>query len=617
MPFWFWNDQLDEAELLRQIADFEAHGVHGFVIHPRMGLPRNIGWMSDELMRFMHIAIEEAARREMKVILYDEGMYPSGSSSGQVAAADPTLACRCLAVLDDKSPFSGLRRVQSSRSPAGAPGADTNIVARVPRANGQLLTIVDQKANAYIRGVHYVDEAKNIEDEPVAGDILNPRTAAMVLRLVYQKFHDHFAKHFGKTILGIFTDEPNPLGKSRDDQQRPGTTGILADVSERIGYDFTPHLPALWFDDEPNATKHRADYHWAIRRRLEETWYRPLSEWCDARGVALCGHPDRGDEIGVQKFFQYPGQDLVWRWVLPDHPTSIQGPESTQGKCSSSAMIHYGRRRNSNEFCGAYGHETTFEEFQWLANWCLVRGVNLLIPHAFYYSVRGPRRDERPPQVGGVGCTWWDRFKPFADHCRFLSWLNTDCHHHCNIAILTSPDNCPWRAAKVCLENQYDFNYLDVTLLNSNDVIIDGQALRIREMRYDLLLCEDEQILDGKARSVLQPLAGTGRIVHKTGEIADAALLSHLARHGLCTVRANLPAPGLRARRVEKEGAKWLFLFNEGPDAISTDISVDWPAAVTSVNRVDTATFSLFPAVTPLRAELPPYGTSLFVGLAD
>ena len=46
MPFWFWNDTLDEAEIIRQIDDFEAHGVYGFVIHPRIGLPEHIGWLS-------------------------------------------------------------------------------------------------------------------------------------------------------------------------------------------------------------------------------------------------------------------------------------------------------------------------------------------------------------------------------------------------------------------------------------------------------------------------------------------------------------------------------------------------------------------------------------------
>ncbi|MEI8247210.1 MAG: hypothetical protein WCI51_15365, partial [Lentisphaerota bacterium] len=52
MPFWFWNDVLDEREIIRQIEDFEQHGVYGFVIHPRMGLPRSLGWMSPALLDF-------------------------------------------------------------------------------------------------------------------------------------------------------------------------------------------------------------------------------------------------------------------------------------------------------------------------------------------------------------------------------------------------------------------------------------------------------------------------------------------------------------------------------------------------------------------------------------
>ena len=37
LPFWFWNDELDADEIRRQIGDFGAHGVHGFVIHPCVG----------------------------------------------------------------------------------------------------------------------------------------------------------------------------------------------------------------------------------------------------------------------------------------------------------------------------------------------------------------------------------------------------------------------------------------------------------------------------------------------------------------------------------------------------------------------------------------------------
>lgn len=35
-----------------------------------------------------------------------------------------------------------------------------------------------------------------------------------------------------------------------------------------------------------------------------------------------------------------------------------------------------------------------------------VRGVNLFIPHAFYYSIEGERKGERPPDVG-PNSIWW------------------------------------------------------------------------------------------------------------------------------------------------------------------------------------------------------------------
>ena len=94
-PFWFWNDDLTKAELLRQIEDFQSHGIHAFVIHPRAGLPRSVDWLGERMIGFMRFAVREAARRGMWVILYDEGMYPSGSSpdrwwrrTGRIARAD-------------------------------------------------------------------------------------------------------------------------------------------------------------------------------------------------------------------------------------------------------------------------------------------------------------------------------------------------------------------------------------------------------------------------------------------------------------------------------------------------------------------------------------------------
>src|SRR5699024_8088173 len=99
-PFWFWNDDLTEEEIIRQIHDFYEKGVNGFVLHPRIGIPEDIVYLSDEFMKLVYEAVAEADRLGMYVILYDEGMYPSGSAKGMVVDGNPEYATRGLRMVE-------------------------------------------------------------------------------------------------------------------------------------------------------------------------------------------------------------------------------------------------------------------------------------------------------------------------------------------------------------------------------------------------------------------------------------------------------------------------------------------------------------------------------------
>jgi hypothetical protein len=554
MPFWFWNDGLEEGEIRRQIEGFEAKGVYGFVIHPRVGLPRELGWMSDGLLHFYEVAIGEARRRGMFVILYDEGMYPSGSSSGQVVAENPAYQCRCLARIE----------LEAGEEPVLA--ADQNLIAVLERGNGRQIAVIDRAADSFIRGLHYIGEGP-AEEEPAAADLLNPAAVRTFIRLVYEGFAARFSDYFGSTIVGIFTDEPNLLGRCRESDVWPGTAGIVGHINRILGYDFTPHLLALWYDDEPDAERYRRDYLRAVNRRLEETWYRPLYDWCERHGLALMGHPAKDDEISHLRYFHVPGQDLIWRWVLPDQPSALEGVHSTQGKGSSSAMIHGRRRRNSNECGGAYGHELTWEEMKWLADWCFVRGVNWLIPHAFYYSIRGPRRDERPPDVG-PNSPWWDRYRLYADGCRRLSWLNTDGVHICRLAILAGYNWLPWQAANVCFEWQRDFNYLEERELCEEAVVDDG-GIHIAGMTYQTLIVEHEP---EAVTPVWQQLTEVGRLVRYTAGMDEQAFIGRIDDLVKPDVVALPSTPNLRVRHVVKDGRDYYLLFNEGGAPLETKL---------------------------------------------
>jgi hypothetical protein len=546
MPFWFWNDDLNVDEITRQMEDFQQHGVEGFVIHPRVGLPRHLGWMSERLLEFYRAAIVEARRRGMVVVLYDEGMYPSGSSSGQVVAKNPVFACRCLAKVD----------LARGQEPELKPGETLVAIAR--RGDGSRLAVIDRPARSVIRGLHYLGEGP-AENEPPAADILNPQAVATFLHLVYDQFAANFEPYFGNTILAIFTDEPGLLGRSRERGIVPGTTGILAHINRILGYDFTPHLPALWYEDEPKSAHFRQEYLYALSLRLEETYYQPLQTWCEAHGLALTGHPAKGDDIGPLRYFHIPGQDLVWRWVLPDQPSALEGAESTQAKCAASAMLHAGRRRNANECCGAYGHELTWDEMNWLARWVFVRGANLLFPHAFYYSVRGVRVDERPPDVGPHS-PWWGRYREYAQESRRLSWINTDARHLCHLAILGRADHLPWRAAKTCFCNQYDFNYIE-----ERDILekasIDTEGLHLAGMTYTALILEHDP--RPEVMAALEPLALAGGVIRYQEEAPPEDLLKWLGEKAEKTLLVTPESPALRVRHLEKGGLDYFLLFNE------------------------------------------------------
>jgi hypothetical protein len=562
MPFWFWNDTLKDKEIVRQIADFDLHGVYGFVIHPRIGLPDNIKWLSPEMIHAMDVAISEAAKRKMYVVLYDEGMYPSGSSSGQVVARNPAHAARGLAKID----------LKNGEEPKLSEGM--KLVTIINRAGGNRIEIVEQPSGGIIRGLHYLNEGESRlrEESPPAGDILNPDAVTSYMELVYERYAKEFGKYFGNTIIGIFTDEPSPLGRSSARGVVPGNASLLQQIKKILEYDFTPFLADLWFNDNPGADKHRNDYYRAINICLEENYYKRLSNWCSLHNISLMGHPAGSMDIGTERYFQIPGQDLVWRYVEPG-PKALEGQNSTMAKCASSAMLHLEYNRNSNELYGAYGHNLTYDEMVWLADWCFVRGQNLLIPHAFYYSIRGPRFDERPPDVG-PNSAWWDDYKPIADACRRLSWLNTDSRQVCDIAILGEATMLPDKSAKVCFQNQFDFNYLEIRHL-WEEAKVNKEGVHIAGMTYKAVILDTLSYLPLKAKPALKKLArGKHLIIKADSKMAPyfKGALIYKTSDDLINAINEMTSPdisltpaskNIRYRHVIKGDDHYYILFNE------------------------------------------------------
>jgi len=200
------------------------------------------------------------------------------------------------------------------------------------------------------------------------------------------------------------------------------------------------------------------------------------------------------------------------------------------------------------------------------------------MPHAFYYSLRDDRRNERPPDVG-PNSPWWNDYKAYADYCRRLSWLMANGKQVCHFAILGRPVGLPWRAARVMFETQHDFNYLDTDTLRSQCTVSESGVV-IRDMNYQALIVDGMEYVDSDVLAALKPLNDAGRVIAYADPVksieryaADAgALVRALDLIVFPDVTVTPSAPGLRYSHL-KCGSSDVYVFaNEGREPIDVKV---------------------------------------------
>ncbi len=592
IPFWFLNDRVDRAKLIRQLDDFQAKGIDGFVIHPRMGLPENYEYLGKEFLADVRFLVEEAHRRNMKAVLYDEGMYPSGSAHGMVVAGNPEYAARALRLESADASRPALPALQAGErieaafyaegeGPlSGCKVHELNLKTPLPAGRGRLLFLISTFSHGTIRGIHF-GEDDGEAGAPPAADLLNPQSVKKFLHVTYDQYFEAVGEYFGSTVIAMFTDEPSLLGRCVNEKLlKPWTEGFLP-FYESLG-NRKEDLLALWFDVGNETQIKRNRFQKAVEIRLEETYYRQLSEWCAAHGIALTGHPAKSCDIGAERYFQIPGQDVVWRCIHPGKGGGVDGPDSVLGKCSSDSARHRGRRRNADECfgcCGPDGRqwEFTADDMKWYMDWLFARGVNLLYPHAFLYSARGEKRlGERPPDVGPNNL-WWKHYRIFSDYAKRMCWLNTDSVNHASIAVLCTADSMPWQIVRPLWQNQYEFNYLEESLLG-NKCRRKGDCLVIGKQSYRAAVVEEPERLSRQAAQFLCEFSRAGGLLILFGDsLPDAEHAIQIQKpEDLPSIlekavpkAVEIPnCPDLRVSTFIKAGEEFFLLVNEGENEI-------------------------------------------------
>lgn len=390
-PFWFWNGKLNKAEIERQIDEMHAQSVHSFVIHARTGLETT--YFSEAWFDCVSAALARAKMLGMQVWLYDEENFPSGYGGGKVLERNPALFGKHLKIACTDKKEHG-----------------KNVISSVEAQNGGYYTFTCHRTlwkPAYTESLYI--------------DVLNKQTALLFTEIIHKEYYKRFKQYFGSVIKGFFTDEPGFYNNihfdpnTRDDDTVVWTDDFAEAFIADNGYDIRQFLPHVFRNINGRSAQYRYDFFEEAGKLYRERFLLPIKKACNDMGVKLIGHLHMEDymhfQIGTQGNFMKAVACLDFAGLDKIDANN----EKITEKVVSSVAHNCGKNFVMSESFALSGWKLDFSEMRRIADYQFVRGVNFLVPHAFYYSIDGFRKFESPPSQF-VQNPYWKYYGRFADY---------------------------------------------------------------------------------------------------------------------------------------------------------------------------------------------------------
>ena len=259
VPFWSLNDLLDSAEIDRQIDEFTKGGYGGVYLHSRTGLLTE--YLGQDWWKAMDAGVKACERNDVYAWFYDEDKWPSGFAGGIVPLKSEEYHARSL-----------MRLARAKKIPEGAAILNED-------STWYYLSYKAESGNAWFNGTCYVD-------------LLNPATVKEFIESSYQPYADRYRSQFGRTALGIFTDEPQffPITDGVDhDGVQPFSPVLIEKFRQDNGYDLIPVITSL-FDTISGYEKVRLDYFRTLSKQLETSFSKQIGDYCASRNMMFTGH---------------------------------------------------------------------------------------------------------------------------------------------------------------------------------------------------------------------------------------------------------------------------------------------------------------------------------------
>jgi hypothetical protein len=480
--FWFWNDLITDDKTAEQLHMMHRIHVDQPVIHSRFGLQNQ--YLSEDWFDRIQNAIDICKVNKQRIWLYDENNWPSGNCSWTITKDEKYrehyLKFEIVSVQKDETyhlELSGKQYVNVTAYFKNDVSTDLLQTA----ADGVIDARLEEDAEIYAVSVA-VDPYEPVGKLCV--DYLSKEAIHRFLESTHEKYRAHFEKEFGNIIQGIFMDE------TRFCNAMPWTETLPEEFRKRKGYDLLPYLPLLMKMNE-QSNLFRYDYYDVISDLYTEATFKQVYDWCNRYHIKAIGHFLGEETIAAQSYF---GADML-RGYQYFHVPAIDhlgnGIGSLDAKFAVSACHHYGKNRIACEAFGASGWDMTFEDMVRISNWLFQQGINLILMHGFYYSIRDERSRDFPPSYF-FQWKYWDHMPVYVKMANRMMEMLSNGRHECEILIY-SPIETFWNYFKPDLSVKTGFWEEGPWIRDEHAKFIDNQfqllcnRLIDRNLDYDIL----------------------------------------------------------------------------------------------------------------------------------
>ena len=549
-PWIGWNGPHARESIVQDFDRMVANGIFvANIVVARGGAP---AYLSPEYLALMKFAVEQAARRGIKLWFADEASYPSGFAGGLIGKEFPRLGMQGI-VADIRVSVVPGQTLSMPAPPdtlaifATKTSTDRQIqgVVNIPvPANGHLQWTVPAEGSTpneprlswevvFVRHIYLTSPTRNSnrEDGTLAKDglytlidYLDPEATRAFLKITHEAYKRVFGNEFGKTVLGFFGDEPDYSSSI------PWTPRLLEEFQKQKGYDLKPYIPQFFngrLTDE--AQRARADYYDVWSGIFRSSFFGVQADWCARNNLEYLVHLNHeetmmalvhseGDYFRDNRYVQVPGIDNLNQLA----PGAIHTPDGTWNvnnnfpKLASSAAHLFGRPKVWSEEGGGLGIDGKFQ-----LDYQLVRGVTAL-------QIQVPGVRGGPGQAAGIlssGADWLKDIPgmlggpagsvsppPAPPQASMLAWYTNRGGYVMAMGRpaaqvgLYHPTNSMWMGDQEAdrgttklgwqlLEHQVDWDYFDEQSLSSVSTIEDGGFRNLSGQVYRAIVVPSSTVI--------------------------------------------------------------------------------------------------------------------------